>query len=161
RILNAGERRVAIGLHLTLTAPHRPVIAGFKPLRDGAFLPVKETLMRAFLRGFEPDLLRQEAERQLSMFEQLFGQLPDFIDGHQHVQLFPQFRDAVLKMVKEKAPAAWVRQCGSVRSTRDLLGDRKGLLLDVLSRSFRRRAQKLGLRTNPAFAGTYDFHNTA
>jgi predicted glycoside hydrolase/deacetylase ChbG (UPF0249 family) len=37
-------------------------------------------------------------------------------------------------------------------------GDRKGLFLDVLSRTFRHRTEQLGLRTNPAFAGTYDFN---
>ena len=39
--------------------------------------------------------------------------------------------------------------------------DRKGLLLDVLSYRFRRRAAALGVRTNPAFAGTYDFEDAA
>jgi hypothetical protein len=37
------------------------------------------------------------------------------------------------------------------------LSNPKALLLDVLSREFRGRAQALGLRTNPAFAGAYDF----
>ena len=39
--------------------------------------------------------------------------------------------------------------------------DRKGIFLDLLSRSFRRRAAALGLRTNPAFAGTYEFADEA
>jgi len=39
--------------------------------------------------------------------------------------------------------------------------DRKGLLLDILSFRFRRRAAAHGLATNPAFAGTYDFHDHA
>ena len=37
-VLNASRQRVAIGLHFTLTAPYRPLSAGFAPLRDGAFL---------------------------------------------------------------------------------------------------------------------------
>ena len=41
------------------------------------------------------------------------------------------------------------------------LADRKGLLLDFLSYRFRRRAATRGLRTNPAFAGTYDFKDDA
>ena len=60
-----------------------------------------------------------------------FGRPPDFIDGHQHVHLFPQVRDAVLKVVAEAAPDAWVRQCGRARSARRL-HDRKALVLDVL-----------------------------
>ena len=39
-MLNAGARRVAIGLHVTLTAPFQPMSAGFRPLRGGAFLPL-------------------------------------------------------------------------------------------------------------------------
>ena len=37
------------------------------------------------------------------------------------------------------------------------LSDHKGLFLDLISRSFRARAEKYGVRTNVAFAGTYDF----
>ena len=37
------------------------------------------------------------------------------------------------------------------------LSDPKGLLLDFLSRRFRARAAALGIRTNPGFAGTYDY----
>ena len=49
---------------------------------------------------------------QLAAFKELFGRAPDFVDGHQHVQLFPQVRDAFLAAVKEAAPDAWVRQGG-------------------------------------------------
>jgi predicted glycoside hydrolase/deacetylase ChbG (UPF0249 family) len=41
------------------------------------------------------------------------------------------------------------------------LADHKGLFLDLLSHRFRRRAAALGLRTNPAFAGTYEFDEQA
>ena len=41
------------------------------------------------------------------------------------------------------------------------LADAKGLFLDLLSSNFRRRAAVLGLRTNPAFAGTYEFVDDA
>ena len=40
--LNAGEQRAAIGLHVTLTAPFKPMSQGFTPLRDGAFLPHRD-----------------------------------------------------------------------------------------------------------------------
>ena len=39
--------------------------------------------------------------------------------------------------------------------------DRKGLLLDILSARLRRRCAALGVRTNPAFAGTYEFDDKA
>jgi predicted glycoside hydrolase/deacetylase ChbG (UPF0249 family) len=159
--LNAKAQRVAIGLHVTLTAPFRPLSEGFRPLRDGAFLPVGPLLLRAGLRSLERDALDREITRQVRVFAEHFGRPPDFIDGHQHVQLFPQIRDALLTVARREAPAAWVRQCGRSLPTRRALDDRKGLLLDVLSRGFRRGAAALGVRTNPAFAGTYTFRDQA
>jgi chitin disaccharide deacetylase len=159
--LNTGERRVSIGLHLTLTAPFRPISKAFQPLREGAFLSLRKTFMQACRRRLDPAALADEIASQVLRFEGAFGRAPDFIDGHQHVHLFPQVRDAVLKVAKEYAPRAWVRQCGSALWAFQKLGDRKGLVLDLLSRSFRRRAAALGIRTNPAFAGTYDFRSDA
>jgi chitin disaccharide deacetylase len=161
RALNTKTQRVAIGLHVTLTTPFLPLSEGFRPLRDGAFLPLGTLLLRASLRSLAPNALMAEITRQVRTFAEHFGRPPDFIDGHQHVQLFPQVRDAVLAVAKREAPSAWVRQCGRVRPSRHALDDRKGLLLDLLSRGFRRRAAALGVRTNPAFAGTYTFRDEA
>ncbi|HEY4143182.1 MAG TPA: ChbG/HpnK family deacetylase [Pseudolabrys sp.] len=154
--LNANEKRAAIGLHLTLTGPFKPLSAGFTPTRDGAFLPLSETMRAAVARRLRPDMLTIEIAIQLEAFRQIFGTLPDFVDGHQHVQLFPQVRDAFIKTVAEIAPNAWVRQCGRANSLRRL-HDRKALVLDILSMAFRRRSERQGLATNPAFAGAYDF----
>jgi predicted glycoside hydrolase/deacetylase ChbG (UPF0249 family) len=159
--LNAAAPRVAIGLHLTLTAPFRPVTNGFQPLRAGTFLPLAATLGHALLHRFEHAALVSEIAGQLDAFRESFGRLPDFIDGHQHVHVFPQISDAVLQVAKERASAAWVRQCGRVLPFAERFADRKGLLLDILSTRFRRRAAALGLRTNPAFAGTYAFDAAA
>jgi predicted glycoside hydrolase/deacetylase ChbG (UPF0249 family) len=148
-------------LHVTLTAPFRPLSEGFRPRRDGAFRPLGTLLLRASLRWLEPDALVTEITRQVRVFAEHFGHPPDFIDGHQHVQLFPQVRDALLTVARREAPAAWVRQCGRALPGRHALADRKGLLLDILSRGFRRRAAELGVRTNPAFAGTYTFREQA
>ena len=160
-ILNAGNPRVAIGLHLTLTAPFRPLSAGYKPMHDGVFLPLETTLRRSMLRMMSRKRVAIEVASQLKAFVAAFGRPPDFIDGHQHVHLFPQVREAVLRVVKDVAPNAWVRQCGRVVPLARRLTDRKALILDVLSKGLRRRAQALGVRTNPAFAGAYDFASKA
>jgi predicted glycoside hydrolase/deacetylase ChbG (UPF0249 family) len=157
----AGPARIAIGLHLTLTAPFAPLSSGYTPARDGAFLPVGATLARSLLRRLGRAALEREITAQLRMFVHCFGRPPDFIDGHQHVQLFPQVREAVLKIAKAGAPQAWLRQCGRVGPRRISFAERKALLLDLLSDGFRRRASALGLRTNPAFAGAYEFQESA
>ncbi len=159
--LNVAEKRAAIGLHVTLTAPFRPHSKGFHPLRAGAFLPLGQMLRAAMLRRLNHDHLAAEIAMQLKAFVVAFGRPPDFVDGHQHVHLFPQIRDALLTVVKHAAPDAWVRQCGGTRPLRKRLADRKGLFLDALSVAFRRRAQEHGLRTNPGFAGTYGYRNDA
>jgi predicted glycoside hydrolase/deacetylase ChbG (UPF0249 family) len=156
-ILNAGATRVAIGLHLTLTAPFRPMTERFRPLRRGRFLPVGNALVASMLRRYGREPLRAEITAQITAFAAAFGHPPDFIDGHQHVQVFPQIRDAVLEVVKAAAPDAWVRQCGRAPQARGPR-DRKAALLDRLSRSFVRLAATVGVRINPAFAGTYDFN---
>ena len=111
--LNSGTPRVAIGLHFAL---------------DGA-VPAAERGLRAAARRRIP-AARRHADRghavaastrtrwrprsraQLEAFRAAFGRAPDFIDGHQHVHLFPQVSEAVLDVAKELAPDAWLRQCG-------------------------------------------------
>lgn len=154
--LNARDNRAAIGLHVTLTAPFQPLSAGFSALRDGSFLPLNEMMRLAIARRLKPEPLVREITEQLRAFVDAFNRLPDFVDGHQHVHLFPQLRDAFVKAVAELAPNAWVRQCGRANSLRRL-HDRKALVLDILSMAFRRRAERQGLGTNPAFAGSYNF----
>ncbi|MDO8874494.1 MAG: ChbG/HpnK family deacetylase [Pseudolabrys sp.] len=154
--LNAGEQRAALGLHVTLTAPFKPLSEGFAPLRNGAFPPHPEMMRLSMARRLDPDRLTLEIATQVRAFVEIFGRLPDFLDGHQHVQLLPQVRDAFLRVVAETAPNAWVRQGGRARGARPL-HDRKGMVLDILSMGFRGKAERLGLATNPAFAGAYSF----
>jgi len=159
-LLAAAATHAAIGLHVTLTAPFAPLSHGFAPLGRGAFLSLAATMRRAHLRSLQPELLTIEILRQFEAFDTAFGRPPDFVDGHQHVHLFPQIRDAFLRVTKEAAPKAWVRQCGRLAARRRF-SDHKALLLDGLSRRFRSLAGKSGLRTNPAFAGTYMFRSSA
>ena len=159
--LNSATRRAAIGLHVTLTAPFKPLSANFAPTRAGAFLPLATTFQQACLRRFRRDQLVTEIAAQLDAFIAAFGRAPDFIDGHQHVQLFPQVREAVLTVMKARAPHAWVRQCGRAAPLLRRFSDPKGLLLDLLSYKFRARAVAFGVRTNRAFAGSYHFSGAA
>ena len=154
--LNSGIKRAALGLHVTLTAPFKPLSEGFAPLTHGHFLPLQKMMRAAMTRRLNPERLVIEIATQVEAFVMAFGRPPDFIDGHQHVQLFPQVRDAVLKVAAEAAPSAWVRQCGRAGAA-DRLRIPKELVLDVLSLDFRRKARRLGIATNPAFAGAYDF----
>jgi predicted glycoside hydrolase/deacetylase ChbG (UPF0249 family) len=149
--------RCSIGLHVTLTAPFRPLTMHFKPLDGGMFLAFPKLLRAGLLRRLDPEIIRAELIVQLAAFSEMFGRAADFVDGHQHVQLFPGVRDAFLTAVKEAAPNAWVRQGGRNQPLARRLGTPKALLLDILSAQFRRRASRANIAFNPGFAGAYDF----
>jgi hypothetical protein len=146
----------AIGLHATLTAPFSPLTMHFQPIDGGRFLPLGHVLRASLLRRLDPEIVQAELLAQIAAFQHLFGRAPDYIDGHQHVQLFPQIRDAFLAVVKDAAPRAWVRQCGRSLPLAQRLDRPKALLLDVLSDTFRRKSTRAGIAFNPGFAGAYD-----
>ena len=157
----AASGRCAIGLHATLTAPFRPLTMHFQPLDSGMFLSLAKMLRAGVLRRLDPEIIHAELMVQLATFQELFGRAPDFVDGHQHAQLFPVVRDAFLTAVKAAAPKAWVRQSGRNGGRNQPLSRRlgapKALFLDILSAQFRRRAARAGVAFNPGFAGAYDF----
>jgi chitin disaccharide deacetylase len=154
----AVPNRAAIGLHFTLTAPFRPATPGYRPTApNGAFLSLAATLATGLLRRLDADALAAEAAGQLAAFRSAFGRAPDFVDGHQHAQVLPQVSDALLPAMRQAAPDAWIRQCGRAMPLSRRWSDPKGLLLDALSARLRARAAIYGIRTNPAFAGTYNF----
>jgi chitin disaccharide deacetylase len=153
----ANNSRCAVGLHATLTAPFYPLTMHFRPLDGGMFLKFPRLLRAGLLRRLDPEIIRAELTAQLAAFSELFGCAPDFVDGHQHAQLFPGVRDAFLAAVKENAPNAWVRQGGSHQPLARRVGTPKALFLDLLSAQFRRRAARANIAFNPAFAGAYDF----
>ena len=153
----ANSPRCAIGLHVTLTAPFRPLTMHFRPTDGGLFLPFPNLLRAGLLRRLDPEMIEDEVLAQLAAFRELFGRAPDFVDGHQHAQLFPQVRNGFLRAVKQAAPDAWVRQGGRLKPLAGLLGAPKAAVLDILSAQFRKRAARAGIAFNPAFAGAYDF----
>ena len=157
---DAAKARAATGLHLTLTAPFRP-LTDFAPLHDGAFLPLAPMAGRALVRNLKAAALEAEISGQFAAFHAAFGRAPDYVDGHQHIHVFPQIRETLLRVVKQAAPRAWLRQCGRSVAARKSIGDPKGYVLDALSARFRRLAAKAGVRTNIAFAGTYSFRPQA
>jgi chitin disaccharide deacetylase len=153
---DAAATRAAIGLHLTLTAPFHP-LSHFSPLRDHAFLSLNGMAGRALLHRLDLARLETEITSQFAAFRAAFGHAPDYVDGHQHIQVFPQISEALLRVIKAAAPQAWLRQCGRAAAAPKSFADPKGYILDTLSARLRRLATAHGVRTNIAFAGTYSF----
>jgi len=155
-LLNAGRKRALLGLHVTLSAPFKPLTQDFAPLQRDAFPSNLQMLQFGMRRKLEHRALVREIGTQIERFMQIFGRAPDYLDGHQHVHLFPMVRDAFLAAVKDKAPSAWIRQCGRPPGARPVT-DVKGLFLDLLSVRMRSKAGRLGIAFNPGFNGAYDF----
>ena len=154
---HARGNRCSVGLHVTLTAPFRPLTMHFRPADGGMFLPLPTMLQRGFVRRLDREIIQSEIAAQFSAFGDLFGRAPDFADGHQHAQLFPVVRDAFLAATATNAPGAWVRQGGRNRPLLKRLNSPKALLLDALSGQFRKRAARSGIAFNTSFAGAYDY----
>jgi predicted glycoside hydrolase/deacetylase ChbG (UPF0249 family) len=133
----------------------------YQPLDGGMFPSFPKLLRAGLLRRLDPEIIHAELRVQLAAFGELFGRVPDFVDGHQHAQLFPQIRDAFLTAVKQAAPRAWVRQSGRHQPLARRLNSPKALVLDTLSAQFRRRAARADIAFNPGFAGAYDFSRQA
>ena len=63
---------------------------------DGVF-PAMNAIVPAAWRGALPrQEIRDELRRQLDAFEEAFGAPPDYVDGHQHVQVLPGIADDLI-----------------------------------------------------------------
>jgi predicted glycoside hydrolase/deacetylase ChbG (UPF0249 family) len=146
---------LAIGLHATLTGSFVPLAALPFKTTDGKFPPLAKLLPPLGFVRIDRQAVKTEIKAQIAAFRKALGRAPDFVDGHQHVQLMPGVRVPFLEAVLEAAPKAWVRQCGAAFGASARGG--KARFLEFLSRGFRRHAEKLGIAFNPAFSGAYDF----
>jgi len=148
---------LSIGLHVTLTGGFVPLVAPPIPTSDGRLPPSSKLLPPVGFFRINRHAVKAEVKAQIEKFKNAFGRVPDYVDGHQHVQLMPGVRSPFLAAVAEAAPKAWVRQCAPVTLSADFFGNSKSRFLGILSRGFRKHAQKLGLAFNPGFAGAYDY----
>lgn len=148
--------RIAIGLHVTLTEG-RP-LGPMPRLAPVGNLPLLGQVLRLSLTSRLPvDEIGAEIARQLNRFVALFGRAPDFVDGHQHVHVFPGIRDAVFAAIRqaELSSRPWLRdpsdRLASILRRRHEAP--KAMLVHALAAGFRRRAFGAGLETNDGFSG--------
>jgi chitin disaccharide deacetylase len=132
--------QVDIGLHFTLTGGR-----------------LRSVLIGGWLRQLDPEIIREELERQLDAFARSIGRPPAYIDGHQHVHLLPHVREAVVDAAQ--------RVGAYVRLTREPI-DRSmfkrpapcdSVYLSWASRPLARLASQRGVRTNTGFRGVRRF----
>lgn len=145
--LNEFREGVDIGLHLNLT--HR-----FG--NDIHARPLSVWLLRAFSGGIDQRAVRDTFRRQIDLFVQQLGRLPDYLDGHQHVHAFPGVREVLPELISEYWQATnppWVR--APDRLIDDGRVPFKAWVLRRATRGFVERLEHTGLRYNTGFAGLY------
>jgi chitin disaccharide deacetylase len=144
------EGRVLVGLHFNLTLS----FAG-EPKAPS----VGRLLSLSLARRLDPQLARVALKRQFDQFMAVFGQPPDFLDGHQHVHVFPLIREAAAEILSREALPKdfWVRlpdEAGTVgwgRAWR--AGGAKALIVSALARGAAPVYRGAGLAVRQRFVG--------
>lgn len=137
---------VQIGLHFNLTMPFAREAYGRNYLM---LTPRLSTIERADVAN--------RLRSQLQKFEEIFGRAPDFIDGHEHVQVMWSVRGIFLEELTKRFGTAlrkpWIRQVANPILKTDTRF--KALVLNVLNIGFRGSCARRGFETNGAFLGVY------
>ena len=153
--------KVDVGLHLTLThfAPLGPMP---HTAPKGRLPELPRIVRRALLRSLDRHEVAVEFERQVDAFEQAFGHMPAFLDGHQHVHQLPVVRDVTLSLLSRRLRGqGYVRLCAEPLSAmlvrRGDLG--RAFIVSLLGRGFTRRVRQMRLPANDSFRGVYNLSN--
>ena len=142
--------RIDFGLHLDLTET---------PLDPLARWPLPRLIVGCYAQRLDRELLRTEIEAQLDAFERQSGQVPDYVDGHQHVHQLPVVRDLLLDSLQRR----YARRLPWLRSTVSgvVAGWRRAFKPKVIellgAGALRRLAQPRGHRLNRRLLGVHDF----
>jgi chitin disaccharide deacetylase len=158
--LRAHRGHLSIGLHLNLTLG-TPVGPMPRLAPAGAFPGLRGVLARAYLGLLDGGEVRAEIERQLDRFEAGLQFPPDHIDGHQHIQVLPRVRGALMKTVQRRYSARppLLRNptdAFAAIATRRLAAP-KAMSAAALALGFGDAARRRGLPVNDSFAGFSDF----
>ena len=150
---------IQIGLHINLTEEMEGIS------RHGSILSLWFGLM---LGTISSDTISASFEDQLVRFQQAFGMVPDFIDGHQHCHAIWQNGPTLLKIattLSAKNDQFWMRS----PAARDLAttirefrrGGLKTLLVMWWGAGLRRRLIKTDIKTNSDFSGFIPYKSGA
>lgn len=139
--------RIDIGLHFNLTHPFAHSAIAAQPLNRVMGLALSGRIDRA--------QIARALHAQLDRFEAVANQMPDFVDGHQHVHVLPGIRAIVIKELTQR----YGRKTPYLRAVNPRLATSSGwtkvLILKLLGSGFGDLAQRKGLRTNGGFGGIY------
>jgi len=163
--LRSVANRVDVGLHLTLTElPPLAAVASIDPTGRAASLG--RVLGRSLAGRLAYAEIAAEIGRQVDRFRAVLGREPDFVDGHQHVHLFPGVRRALFSLFDDgrlDARRTWLRDCRESPAAilRRGVEVPKALFIAALATGFGAQARARGIAVNQGFAGITAFHPEA
>ena len=133
---------IEVGLHFNLTHPF-----------ESTARPLAYWLIKSQLRLLPQHWLEDQLHRQLDAFVTVWGRLPDFIDGHQHVHALPQIREALFATLARWHAAPYLRAPDRLGHA----GDRrsKAVILKSVCHGFFHQACEAGYRLPAWFGGLY------
>ncbi|WP_432697231.1 ChbG/HpnK family deacetylase [Marinobacterium sp. YM272] len=142
RELVARRSKAALGLHFNLTEGEDSISLG-------------KLMLHSLSGTLDRYRVRTQLELQLDNFESLVGSAPDFVDGHQHIQMFPVIRTIFLDTLQKRYGQSmpWVRVSTPALSGHD--SGFKALILRLIGLGFDRARRRAGIPGNTAFAGMY------
>lgn len=158
--LSPFKNNVDIGLHFNLTegAPLSKELS--------RFFSLKELLLKSHLKSLPKKAIAQEFRAQLDQFVSALGQLPHFIDGHQHIHQIPIIRDILLDLYEERLreDKPYVRCTFS--NVQAMLNFRqpawfKQLIIQLAGgMAFKKILEKRHIPHNSSFGGIYHFSDS-
>ena len=147
------QAQIDVGLHLDWTSDFAQ--------QQGFGASLGQMMVRSLLRALSPAKVKAQINRQLDLFEQHAGALPDHIDGHQHVQQFPVIRDALIDVLISRYPPSsrpWLR----ISSVIAPLWELKAQIIQAMgAEALLSLAKRHGIAHSQHLTGIYDFSGSA
>ncbi|WP_108647583.1 ChbG/HpnK family deacetylase [Polynucleobacter rarus] len=152
---NAHKEGLEVGLHFNLTL-------AFPKATQQNIKPLYHWIVLSQLGLLNPIEIKQAFQLQLTRFEDTYGFMPDYIDGHQHVHQFPKIGKIVLDEVLKRYSSRslpWIRNTLRPDNSSNIPQVSKAFVLEVLGgRSFYSLLKTYKLLSNFGFLGVYGFN---
>lgn len=150
--LIALKHQVQTGLHFNLTEGCLISDPNSQPFS------LLNLLLKSHIGWINSSIIKKELHAQLDTYVQVMGDLPDFIDGHQHVHQFPKIRPIFLEVYQQRLR----HKKTYIRSTFPMISlsqyQFKSLILKHSGgSSLKQDLQHLSIPHNSYFSGVYDF----
>ena len=156
KLKNIYKESMQIGLHLNLTEG-KPLTNVTCLQRGELFIGLSPLLIKAFTYRLNKDQIYQELKAQLEQFMTVWGQKPNFLDGHQHIHHLPIVRDVVLDLYREFDLAENKTYVRSVANMVGVTGLKPKIIVATGAKKLERLLDKHAVPHNTTFSGAYNF----